>query len=167
MAWQTVAEGASFEELEQLVEDMELPKGTRVKAVMDLKLPIGWAFDAPGAELLFKYRIPEGLKLLDVYGEGSQAIVEMEADPAWLVAMLVFIKANWLSILIATVVLGLVIMFIRIMIQITKPGLLGIPWWIWILGGGAIIALLVLPKLLQTTERVLIGRGRKEEYEEG
>ncbi|GAJ23144.1 unnamed protein product, partial [marine sediment metagenome] len=52
--WQTVAEGASFAELRSLVGDMELPKGTRVKVVMDLKVPVGWAFDAPWAEWLFR-----------------------------------------------------------------------------------------------------------------
>lgn len=144
MAWQTVAEGASFSELRSLIGDMELPKGTRVKVVMDLKAPIGWAFDAPGAEWLFRPLIPSGLELIDVYGEGSQGIAEMEADPVWLVTLLAFIKAHWVSILIAGLILGLIIFFIRVMIQITEPGPFGIPWWVYLVGGAAIVVPIIM-----------------------
>lgn len=144
MAWVTVAEGASFAELRSLIGDMELPKGTKVKVVMDLKVPIGFAFDAPGAEWLFKPFVPSDMKLLDVCGEGSQGIVEMEADPAWLVAILAFIRAHWLSILITGFVLGMIIFFIRVMIQITEPGPFGIPWWVWLVGTGVIAVPLIM-----------------------
>jgi len=149
MAWQTVAEGASFSELRSLIGDMELPKGTKVKVVMDLKVPIGFAFDAPGAEWLFSPLVPSGMELVDVYGEGSQGIVEMEADPAWLLAMLAFIKAHWISILIAAFVLGVIITFIRIMVQIVGPGPLGIPWWVWLIGGATI----AVPLIISLTKR--------------
>ena len=143
MVWQTVAQATSFSELESLVGDMELPKGTKVRAVMDLKYPVGWVFDAPGAEWLFRPFIPDGMDLLDVYGEGSQGIVEMEADPAWLVAMLAFIKAHWVAILIASFVLGLIITFIRVMVQIAGPGPFGVPWWVWLVGGVAAAAIAI------------------------
>lgn len=142
--WQTVAEGASFAELRSLIEDMELPKGTRVKVVMDLKVPIGWAFDALGAELIFSPLIPSGMRLVDVYGGGSQGIVEMEADPAWFLALLAFIKAHWVAILIALFVLGMVIFFIRVMVEIVGPGPFGVPWWVWIVGGAAIAVPLII-----------------------
>ncbi|MBA7703874.1 hypothetical protein ES703_112671 [subsurface metagenome] len=147
--WQTVAEGASFAELRSLIEDMELPKGTKVKVVMDLKVPIGWAFDAPGAEWLFRPLIPSGLELVDVYGGGSQGIVEMEADPVWLVALLAFIKAHWVSILIALFVLGVIIFFIRVMVEIVGPGPFGIPWWVLLVGGAAI----AVPLIMRLMER--------------
>ena len=52
MAWRTVAEGTSLDELAQLVADMELPKGARVKVVMNTWAP--WLFDMAGAELLMR-----------------------------------------------------------------------------------------------------------------
>lgn len=127
MAWQTVAQGINITELQQTVADMELPKGTRMKVVMDLKMPLGWAFDMAGAELAFKPFVPTGMKLIDVYGEGSQGIVEMEADPAWLVAVLAFIKAHWLAIIIAGFVLTVIIAFIPVIAWIVAPTPVPIP----------------------------------------
>lgn len=154
MAWQTVAGGASFAELTTIIGDMELPKGTRVKVVMDLKLPLGWVFDTPMTQLAFGYLIPDGMKLIDVYGEGSQGIVEMEADPAWLLALLAFVKAHWVAILIATFVLGLIILFIRVMVEIVGPGPFGVPWWAWIVGGAAIGVPIIMSLLKKRREKV-------------
>jgi len=118
MAWQVVAEGVSLSELRQTVGDMELPKGTRMKVVMDT--PVAWAFDIAGAEWVFQPYIPEGMTLIDVYGEGGQGIVDMEADPAWLVAVLAFIKAHWLAIIIAGFVLTAIISFVRVWVEVIK-----------------------------------------------
>ena len=114
--WQIVAEGVSFSDLEATVADMQLTKGTQVRVVMDTWAP--WAFDIAGAELVFKPFIPDGLDLIDVYGEGSQGIVDMEADPAWLVAALAFIKAHWLAITIAGFILTAIIMSIIVMVKV-------------------------------------------------
>lgn len=151
--WETVAEGTSFSDLKSLVGEMELPKGAKVKVIMDLKVPVGFVFDAPGAEWFFKPFTPDGMEILDVYGEGSQGIVEMEADPAWLLGILAFIKAHWLAILIATFVLGAIITFIRIMVQIAGPGPLGIPWWVWLVGGVAVTIPLVRQLVRRKRER--------------
>lgn len=116
--WQVVAEGTNIWDLQAVVADMELTKGSKLKVVMDLKLPLGWAFDVAGAELIFKPFVPAGMTLVDVYGEGSQGIVEMEADPAWLVAVLVFIKAHWLAITIAGLILTAIIASIIVLVKI-------------------------------------------------
>jgi len=134
MAWQTVAEGKSLAELRPLVVDMELPKGTKVRAVFDLKLPLAWAFDMAGAELAFRALIPQGLKLIDVYGEGGKGIVDMEADPAWLAAALVFIKTHWVAIAIAGLLLPLIISFIRVSVDLVRAPA-PIPWLVAIVGG--------------------------------
>ena len=118
MAWKKVAEGRSFTDLEELVSDMELPKGSKVRVVMDTSMP--WLFDMAGAEWVFKPFVPEGLDLLDVYGEGNQGIVDMEADPAWLLAVLAFIKAHWLAIIISGFVLTVIVSFIRVMVEVVK-----------------------------------------------
>ena len=114
--WVTVAEGISFGELEQVVADMELRKGTKIRVVMDTWA--SWAFDVAGAEWTFKPFVPDGLELIDVYGENGQGIVDMEADPAWLVATLAFIKAHWLAITIAGLALALIISFITVMVKV-------------------------------------------------
>ena len=120
MAWETVAQG-SLTDLQSLVGDMELPKGTRVKVEFDLSLPVGWAFDLPGAELAFRGMAPEGMGVVDVWGEGKKGYVEMEAAPAWLVAVLAFISANWLSIIIAGAVLSTLVYMARVSIQTPTP----------------------------------------------
>ena len=118
MVWQRAAEGTSLLELRQLLADTELPKGSKVRIEMDLKLPLAWAFDAAGAELAFRPFVPDGMTLIDVYGEGSKGIVEMEADPIWLIAMLAFIKAHWIAIAIAGFLLTAVIAFIVVLIKV-------------------------------------------------
>lgn len=116
--WQAVAEGTNIWDLKSTVGELELPKGSRIKVVMDLKLPLGWAFDIAGAELIFKPFTPEGTTLVDVYGEGSQGIVELEADPAWLILALAFIKAHWLAITIAGFLLTAIIAAIIVLVKI-------------------------------------------------
>lgn len=102
MAWVQVASGPSIDTLNVQVADFELPKGTPVRMVLDLRWPVGWAFDLPGAEILFRQQAPPGLLLKGVYSEGwSKAVIEYEVDPAWLVAVVVFVKAHWLLLTIA------------------------------------------------------------------
>ncbi|GAJ08950.1 unnamed protein product, partial [marine sediment metagenome] len=107
--WEVAAEGTNIWDLESTIGELELPKGSRIKVVMDLKLPLGWAFDVAGAELIFKPFTPDGTTLVDVYGEGSQGIVELEADPVWLIPVLAFIKAHWLALTIAGFLLTAII----------------------------------------------------------
>ncbi|MBA7693640.1 hypothetical protein ES703_102228 [subsurface metagenome] len=118
MPYKVVAEGTNIWNLESTVGELELPKGSRVKVMMDLKFPLGWAFDVAGAELIFKPFVPDGMTLIDVYGEDSLGIVEMEADPAWLVAILAFIKLHWLAITITGLLLTAIIASIIVLVKI-------------------------------------------------
>jgi len=114
--WQIVAEGTSIFDLESIIGQMELTKGTKVRVVMDTGVP--WLFDTAGAELIFKPFVPDGLDLIDVYGESGQGIVDMEADPAWLLAVVAFIKAHWVAITIAGFLLAAIISFIVVMVKV-------------------------------------------------
>lgn len=154
--WQTVAQGVNLWDLEATVADMKLPKGSDLMVVMDLKLPLGWAFDVAGAELLFKPFVPDGMALTDVYGEGSVGIVEMKADPAWLLAILVFIKANWLAIIIAGFVLTVIIVFITVLVKIAVAPTLPVAA-IAIGGALAVIALLGLAAIAGRKKEVVRG----------
>ncbi len=137
MTWKLAAQGVSFSELEQTIADMELPKGSKMRITMDTSMP--WVFDMAGAEWAFKPFVPDGMDLIDVYGEGGQGIVEMEADPAWLLAALAFIKAHWLAITIAGFALALLVQFIWVMIELPAAALP--PIWLLV---GAAVAVLVL-----------------------
>ena len=155
MAWQTVAEGINIWDLKATVADMELPKGTKVRVVMDT--PVPWLFDIVGAELVFKPFIPDDLKLIDVYGENGQGIVDMEVDPAWLVATLAFIKAHWLAITIAGIILTAIVTFIVVLIKIAV--VTGIPIWVWLVASGALLYLL-LRKPVRKAAPVAIRAGK-------
>ncbi|MBA7644268.1 hypothetical protein ES703_52010 [subsurface metagenome] len=148
--WQVVAEGTNIRDLESTVGEMELPKGSKLLVVMDLKLPLGFLFDIAGAELLFKPFVPDGMDLIDVYGEGSQGFVEMEADPAWLLAVLAFVKAHWLAITIATFVLAAIIAAIIVLVKIAVAPAL--PIAAIAIGGG--LALLGIVLLSRRREKV-------------
>lgn len=141
--WQTVAGGTNIWDLESAVGELELPKGSRIRVVMDLKLPLAWAFDAAGAELIFRPFTPDGMALIDVYGEGSQGIVEMEADPYWLLAFLAFVKAHWLAIIIAGFVLTVIIASIIVLVKIAVAPTLPVAA-IAIGGGLALIGILAM-----------------------
>jgi len=105
MAWKLLAESDSIETLgDDIVEDIELPKGTRVRIAMDFILPVGYFFDLPGAEYIFRPIMPEGIELIDVHANGAWgATIEGAVDPPWLLASLAFIKVHWLVISLITI----------------------------------------------------------------
>jgi len=132
--WTQVAVAPSFEELgRKPVPDIYLTKGTQVKFVLTLKLPVAKAFDLPGAELIFRPVIPPGLKLVDVWGEGlTTAIVLCEVDPnefvavaipvpAWLPAVIAFVVRHWFGLSLVTIgilwTLGRLISAIAVLIR--------------------------------------------------
>ncbi len=126
--WETVAQGTSLENLTAVVGDMELSKGTRMKVVMDLKLPVGGMFNWAVADWLSQRFIPDGMEFVDAYGSGNEGVVEMESDPAWLLAVILFIKAHWLALVIAGFTLWLIITLITISIKVPKA--VQIPFWL-------------------------------------
>ena len=137
MSWKLVAEGTSLEDLGATVDNHELKKGTRVRVIMDLKVPAAWAFDiAPN----WSWPAPEGMSIVDIRGEGSSTgIVEMEADPAFLFAVIGFMIRHWLMILIAGTVLYLIIKLIKIFKWIED--VLGIPPWVILAGIGLLVVI--------------------------
>lgn len=146
--WETVAQGASFSEISSLVGEMELPKGTKMKVIMDLKLPLGWAFNFIAAEWILGPFVPDGMDLIDVYGEGSEGIVEMEADPAFLLVVLAFIKAHWLALVIAGFALALLVSFITIVVEV--PAILQAPFWLLVGAALGITGLVLLARKAPT-----------------
>jgi len=148
MGWITAAKGTSLSDLKATIADMDLHKGTQMQVIMDLKLPVGWAFDFIAAEWLMKPFVPDGMDLIDVYGEGSQGIVEMEADPITLAAALVFIKAHWLALSILGLALGYLILNITILIKV--PAAAQIPVALLVGGALGIVGLIILTRRVPT-----------------
>ncbi|MBA7597127.1 hypothetical protein ES703_04122 [subsurface metagenome] len=146
--WQTVARGDSLDELAATVANFELKKGTKIRFEMDLNMPVAFLFDMAGAEHLFS--MPEGVDLVDVYGEGwSKAVVEAEADPAWLVGILVFIRAHWIAIVVGAYLLSVIVSFIRMLADIIPD--LDLDWLKWIvLGVVAVLGYRLLRKKAPT-----------------
>jgi len=149
MSWQVAAEGTNIWDLESKIGELKLAKGTKVRVVFNLTMPLGWVFDAAGAELVFKPFIPEGMDLIDVYGEGSQGFIDMEADPAWLLAVLVFIRAHWLAITIAGFVLTAIIASIIVLVKIAVAPALPVAA-IAIVGGLVVLGTLSVIALRRT-----------------
>lgn len=140
--WQVVAEGTNIWDLASTVGELELPKGSKVKVVMDLKVPVGGMFNWAVADWLAQRFVPDGLVFVDAYGEGSQGKIEFEADPAWLLVMLAFIKAHWLALTIAGLLLTAIIAAIIILVKIAVAPALPVAA-IAIGGGLALIGILV------------------------
>lgn len=139
--WIEAAEGTSLWDLKEKFQDFELKKGDKMKVVMNLKGPFEWVFDLAGAELVFKPFVPDGMDLVDVYGENGQGIVEMEADPAWLLLVLAFIKAHWVAIAISGFLLTALIASVIVLVKIGKVPELPVAA-IAIVGGLAVVGIL-------------------------
>lgn len=136
MAWETVAEGISIWDLET-IGDFEMPKGTRMRIVMET--PLSWLFDLAGAEWAFAPFVPDNMKLIDVWGESGQGIVELEVTGTWFLAALAFMKAHWLALTIAGFVVGTIVTFIVIMVKVPAVG--RIPVWLILGAAGGILLL--------------------------
>jgi hypothetical protein len=132
MAWQTVAQGETFDGLEQLVADRTLKKGQQVRVVMDSP-GYDWVWDAFGAEQVMSTQIPDGFEIVDVYGEGGKGYVDMvvvetgtsriagvSALPALIPLILAI--AKWATIAIVVgFFLYLIVQFIRVLVWVSSP----------------------------------------------
>ena len=118
MAWTVAAKGTSFSDLSATIQDLELPKGTKMKVVIDLTVPVGGMFNWAVADWIAEKATPDGMIFVDAYGDGSQGIVEMKSDPAFLLAVLAFIKAHWVALVIAGFFLYLIIKLIQVLIEV-------------------------------------------------
>ena len=142
MGWEVAAQGTNLANLSATLENFELPKGTRMKVIFDLKAPVGFLFNAAGAEWLAGPFIPDGMDLVDVYGSGSKGIVEMESDPAWLLAVLAFMRAHWVALTLGTFALWLLISLITVTIKM--PAILALPWMLIVGAAVGIVGLIAL-----------------------
>lgn len=143
--WQVVAEGPTFSSLELAVQDLRLPKGARVRVVMETLPFTSWVFDLAGIENAFRPAMPEGMTLVDVWGEGGKGYVEMEADPPWLSALVLGLPVwAWLAIggAGALILLGTIITFIVVMIKV--PGAAALPMGLIVGAAVAIVGLTFL-----------------------
>lgn len=138
--WEKVAEGVGIFDLHSVVGEVELTKGTQMKVTMDLKVPVGGMFNWAVADWLAQRFVPDGMVFVDAYGEGSEGVIEMEADPAWLLAVVAFIEAHWVALTIAGFALWLIISLITISVKVPPvaqiPSVAQIPFWL--LAGAAI-----------------------------
>lgn len=145
MAWRTVAQGTTLETLEATVADREFGKGVPVRLRFTLNQPLAHLFDMAGAEQACVSLIPEGLTIKDVYSPDNtyEVIIDCESDPVWLVALVAFVKAHWLALVLTaiglTVALGLLIIAIKI--QSPEEALAEAKWIVWAL---VILAALIL-----------------------
>ena len=148
MAWEVWAQGKGLTDFGALVPDQNLPKGTRARIVMDLSLPVGSAFDVAGAEHVFRAFVPDGMEMVDVWGEGNwQGIVEMESDPIFLAPLLAFLASHWVAIAVGGLLLTMIISSITLLVSAPKDvahgfGLgLGKSMGLIVLAGGAYLLL--------------------------
>lgn len=135
--WKTIAQGGSLDQLAATVGNFELKKGTPIRFEMNLNMPVAFLFDVAGAEHLFHI---DGVDINDVYGEGwSKVVVEAESDPAWLLAIVAFVKAHWVGILIGAFVLGALVLFTTVSADIAEiiPPL--VDWTMWVVIGLAVV----------------------------
>jgi len=123
MGWVTVAEGTTFEMLGQArPAEVELPKGTPIRVVMELSQPAAFAFNTPGAEAIFRPVMPDGMELVDVHSEGwSTVIIEMRADPAFLVPLVAFVAAHWVGLSLAAIGLMVALGFLIAVVKVEAP----------------------------------------------
>lgn len=141
--WVKVAEGTSLYDLQATVADTQYPKGTKMKIVMSAP-GFEWLFDLAGAEHVFGLFTPDGWDLIDVYGENGQGIVDLEADPAWLLATLAFIKAHWLALTIVGFALALIVSLVVVFVKL--PAIAAIPVTLLVGAALGVVGLILLTR---------------------
>ncbi len=140
MGYRVVAQGTSIWDIQRIVSNMNLTKGTKIRIEMETGSElIARGFDAYGAELLFDPFVPDGCDLVDVHSDGTKGVVDLEADPVILDDLLAFIAAHWLGVLVVGVTLALVIS--AIIISIEAPEAAAITIGVVLLALGAIYIL--------------------------
>lgn len=135
--WKTIAQGGSLDQLAATVGNFELKKGTKIRFEMNLNMPVAFLFDVAGAEHLFHI---DGVDINDVYGEGwSKAVIEAESDPVWLLALIAFIRAHWVALVIGGFILAALVSFIWVSADIAEiiPPL--VDWTMWVVIGLAVV----------------------------
>lgn len=138
--WVKAASGTSPDRLRTHIADRELEKDTPVRWILDFKVPgIVYAMDLWGAEAIFRPFVPDGLELVDVYERDGKGYVDMKADPAWLLAVVGFVKAHWLGIVIAGFLITTAVKLISMWIKVVEAAF---PWILLIIGAVVLLALM-------------------------
>ncbi len=114
LGYTLVAQGDKLSNLQSLVGDMALPSGTKLRLeadIVSLNIPGGYIspaviFNVAGMEDIFRSHMPSSIILDDVRAEGTTLVVEMHATSPFLVPVIEFIAANWLSISITVGLIG-------------------------------------------------------------
>jgi len=150
MGWTTLAEGTPEEFRQYSPPYSELPKGTKIRATYHLSVPA-----APLADLVFAEMLAPAFidttraEVTDVYGDGWWDVVcEMEADPAWVVPLIIAIAA------IAT---GILIFVTFIKLEAIIPPMMRL----WILGMAVAGVSIVAALYIRYKTKALEGRKRK------
>ena len=133
--WTVVAEGATIDGLQATVPNFDLPSGTPVKFTMSLNMPVAFLFDAAGVDSLFS--LPEGLNMVDVHGEGwSTVVVDAKANSPTLAAVLAWVAAHWVAILIGGFILWALVSLIKMTAYIAE--MIPVDWLKWAVLGAAL-----------------------------
>lgn len=156
MAWITLAEATSLEEFEATVPPItELDKGTRLKLRIELPewAPIGKLADIASAEFWAQWLGPEGVTVIDVYGDWYWIEMTAEVDPPLGTLALIAIIAAAIAVLPFSI--ALLIAAIKLSAEQVVEVAPGIFKWLAIgLGGaaafGGIIFLLTRPTVPET-----------------
>ncbi len=107
-----IAQAADFDELNnELAQNPgRLDSGDRVRFTMQLNGPYAPAFNLPGAELLFRDKMPPGLILDDVHGEGwSTVVIEAHATSPWFAAVGAWLVSEWYIIPLVAIGISLIL----------------------------------------------------------
>lgn len=104
MAWETIAEAGSLDELQRIAPDLDIPHGREFRVVVTLSLPIAPFFDAWGAE-----------QAVDMFYNQAGAILEDVEGVGWNTAILHF-RANAVPLLAFIAVLTVVLAGVALII---------------------------------------------------
>lgn len=150
--WVIIGRGNEIADLRRVGRDRELPINTPIEVHMRPRWGVpARIFDLPGIEHLFA--VPEGMVLHDVFEEGGIGIATMEvvgpvrptqvagmgaAGAIVVSALIAFLKAHWIKILIGGFILGLILSSIIVWAFIAVPALEAVAPWLWVGAIGAV-----------------------------
>lgn len=110
--YQTIAQATSFDDLNKKLTASggRLSSGDKVRFTMELNGPYAPLFNVAGAELLFRDKMPPGLILDDVRGEGmTTVIIEAHATSPWFAAVGAWLVSEWYIIPLISIGIALIL----------------------------------------------------------
>lgn len=110
--YQLVAQAGSFDELNDILasDNRRLNSGDKVLFTLELNGPEAYLFNLPGAELLFRNRMPPGLVLDDVRAAGWSTVeIHAHATSPWFAAIGAWLVSEWWIIPLISLGIALVL----------------------------------------------------------